>query len=54
MRYWVVTGTTIGILMERVQKFLDEGWAIQGGITVDSDGGYLQAVSKMRQSHEHA
>lgn len=45
MRYWVVTGTTIGILMERVQKFLDEGWAIQGGIAIDSDGDYLQALT---------
>lgn len=52
MRYLVVTGTTIGILLERVQKFLDEGWVLQGGVAVDSDGDYLQAVSKMRQSHE--
>ena len=45
MRYRVVTGTTVGILMTRVQTFLNEGWALQGGIAVDSAGEYLQALT---------
>lgn len=65
MKYWVVAGTTVGILMTQVQTFLDEGWALQGGIAVDSRGDYLQALTadfsfeqemvlKMRRQMRHA
>lgn len=46
MKYYVVESTSWDYFMQMVQKHLDAGWTLQGGIAV-SEARYYQAMIKV-------
>lgn len=49
MKYCIMTYTVLPLLVKRVNKMLEAGWRLQGGVTVDhsdSNTYYYQAMVK--------
>jgi hypothetical protein len=46
MEYDVICDENLGNLIYWVNKRLDEGWSLLGGVATSETGGYYQAITK--------
>jgi len=50
--YKVVVGNTIETLSSRINMFLDQGYVLIGGVSMDKHGNYIQAIAEIANDNQ--
>jgi hypothetical protein len=51
-KYTIIVATTVDLLVDRVQSFIERGWECQGGVLVVPETGIYQAMIKIIYEEE--